>query len=284
MPIHEIVSSTFSRGKYIDLMPYQYGREVCTPGHAFGPFRRSQYLFHYIISGCGTLVASDESGRQTTYYLGQGEGFLIFPGQTNTYYADMDDPWEYIWVEFDGIRVKESLSLAGLSESSPIYRSDKAELRSSMEQEMRFLVDHQDASAFQLIGHTYLFLDSFLRSIVNQRAATTNRLQDLYVREAMSYIEQNYQNGITVEDIARQTGLNRSYFGKIFKSATDKSPQQYLIDFRMTKAAQLLKLTALSVGEVGRAVGYPNQLHFSRAFKGTFGLCPREWRRANTHA
>ena len=41
------------------------------------------------------------------------------------------------------------------------------------------------------------------------------------------------------------------------------------------------KLTALSVGEVGRAVGYPNQLHFSRAFKSTFGLCPREWRREN---
>ena len=265
-------------------MPYQYGREVCTPGHAFGPFRRSHYLFHYIISGCGTLVASDQTGRQTTYHLGAGEGFLIFPGQTNTYYADMDDPWEYIWVEFDGIRVKESLSLAGLSESSPIYRSDKDELRESMEQEMRFLVDHQDAAAFQLIGHTYLFLDCLLRSIVNQHSASTNKLQDIYVREAMSYIEQNYQNGITVEDIARQTGLNRSYFGKIFKAATDKSPQQYLIDYRMTKAAQLLKLTALSIGEVGRAVGYPNQLHFSRAFKSCYGLCPREWRRENARA
>ena len=281
MPMHEIVSSTFSRGKYIDLMPYQYGREVCTPGHAFGPFRRSHYLFHYIIAGRGTLVASDESGKQTTYHLQAGEGFMIFPGQVNTYYADMEDPWEYIWVEFDGIRVKESLSFAGMTESSPIYRADKTDMREVMEQEMRYLVDHQDASAFQLIGHTYLFLDSLLRSAVTPRATATSKLQDLYIREAMTYIEQNYQNGITVEDIARQTGLNRSYFGKIFKSATDKSPQQYLIDFRMTKAAQLLKLTALSVGEVGRAVGYPNQLHFSRAFKSTFGLCPREWRREN---
>lgn len=282
MPAHEIVSSTFSRGKYIDLMPYQYGREVCTPGHAFGPFRRSHYLFHYIISGSGTLVATDETGKQSTYHLSAGEGFMIFPGQTNTYYADMDDPWEYIWVEFDGIRVKESLSLVGLSESSPVYQTEKAEMRAAMEQEMRYLVDHQDASAFQLIGHTYLFLDYLLRSVLTQNAASTNKLQDLYIREAMTYIEQNYQNGITVEDVARQTGLNRSYFGKIFKSATDKSPQQYLIDYRMTKAAQLLKLTALSVGEVGRAVGYPNQLHFSRAFKSSFGLCPREWRRVNT--
>ncbi|WP_204565465.1 AraC family transcriptional regulator [Collinsella tanakaei] len=281
MPMHEIVSSTFSRGKYIDLMPYQYGREVCTPGHAFGPFRRSHYLFHYIISGSGTLVSSDVSGEQTTYHLQAGEGFMIFPGQVNTYYADMDDPWEYIWVEFDGIRVKESLSFAGLSESSPVYRAEKTDVRETMEQEMRYLVDHENDTAFQLIGHTYLFLDSLLRSVETPHAASTSKLQDLYIREAMTYIEQNYQNGITVEDIARQTGLNRSYFGKIFKNATDKSPQQYLIDFRMTKAAQLLKLTALSVGEVGRAVGYPNQLHFSRAFKSAFGLCPREWRREN---
>ena len=49
----------------------------------------------------------------------------------------------------------------------------------------------------------------------------------------------------------------------------------------MGKAAELLKLTALPVAEVGRAVGYPNQLHFSRAFKGVYGVSPREWRREN---
>ena len=67
----------------------------------------------------------------------------------------------------------------------------------------------------------------------------------------------------------------------MFKAATGKSPQQYLIGYRMGKAAELLKLTALPVAEVGRAVGYPNQLHFSRAFKGAFGVSPREWRREN---
>ena len=207
MPIHEIVSSRFSRGKFIDLMPYQYGREVCTPGHAFGPFRRSHYLFHYIISGCGTLVASDESGKQTTYHLQQGQGFLIFPGQTNTYYADMDDPWEYIWVEFDGIRVKESLSLVGLSESSPVYQTDQDDLRDLMEEEMRYLVDHEDASAFQLIGHTYLFVDYLLRSAVTPAQLVHEQAAGpLCARGHGPTIEQNYQNGITVEDIRAANG------------------------------------------------------------------------------
>ncbi len=79
--------------------------------------------------------------------------------------------------------------------------------------------------------------------------------------------------------MAGSTGLNASYFGKVFKEATGKTPQQYLIGYRMAKAAELLKLTSMSVAEVGAEVGYPNQLHFSRAFKSVYGLSPRDWRR-----
>lgn len=49
----------------------------------------------------------------------------------------------------------------------------------------------------------------------------------------------------------------------------------------MTKAAELLKLTSLSIADIGNAVGYPNQLHFSRAFKNTYGTSPRSWRNEN---
>ena len=48
--------------------------------------------------------------------------------------------------------------------------------------------------------------------------------------------------------------------------------------YRMVKATELLKLTSLSIAEIGSAVGYENQLHFSRAFKSIYGVSPREWR------
>ena len=146
---------------------------------------------------------------------------------------------------------------------------------------MRHLVAGGDYSTLALVGHTYLFLDALLRSVDRPKANVTSKVQDFYLREAINFIVAHYQEDITVEDIARQAGLNRSYFGKVFKAAMGKSPQQYLIGYRMNKAAELLKLTALSVGEVGRAVGYPNQLHFSRAFKNVYGTSPREWRKHN---
>ena len=284
MPTHELEFSTFAHGHFVDLMPYQYGREQCEPGHAFGPAQRNHYLFHYIISGRGMLMTTREGGSKADYLLSEGEGFLIFPGQITTYVADLDDPWEYIWVEFDGLHVKDDLEEAGLVLSSPIYRSQSSELRERMVEEMRYLVSNRNASAMHLIGHTYLFFDYLVRSVAHPSEQQASRLQSFYIREAIGYVKENYQSDISVEDIARQTGLNRSYFGKLFKSVVGKSPQRYLIDYRMAKATELLKLTALPVAEVGRAVGYPNQLHFSRAFKTVFGLPPREWRRRNVDA
>ena len=70
-------------------------------------------------------------------------------------------------------------------------------------------------------------------------------------------------------------------FGKIFKDGIGKSPQEFLLNYRMIKAAELLKLTKLSIKDVGNAVGYPNQLHFSRAFKNIYGISPRDWRNQN---
>jgi AraC-like DNA-binding protein len=118
-------------------------------------------------------------------------------------------------------------------------------------------------------------------SIASLKLKKGGRLRDFYVREALNYIEQNFHNDISVEDIADNCGLNRSYFGKIFKESTGRTPQEFLLNYRMTKAAELLKLTKLSVGDISNAVGYDNPLHFSRAFKNVFGISPREWRNQN---
>ena len=206
---------------------------------------------------------------------------MIFPRQINTYVADSHLPWEYVWVEFDGLRAKEIIKIAGLTPDSPVYHAHSKELREEMKKELIYMAEHGNESPFHLIGHLYLFIDYMSRSSASMRLSSEGSVRDFYIKEALSYIEQNFQNDISVEGIAEVCGLNRSYFGRIFKDAVGKSPKEFLMDYRMVKAAELLKLTTLSIGDVGNAVGYPNQLHFSRAFKNTYGVSPREWR--NTH-
>ena len=277
----EVIFSIFPRENFIDLGLYQFGWEQCDPSHSFGPAARNHYLFHLCLSGTGTLFANNTKGELITYQVKSGQGFMLFPHQICTYIADHEIPWEYVWVEFDGLRVKESIDSAGLTQNSPIYRSRHKNIAETMKSELLYLVNHKDESPFHLIGHLYLFIDSLIRSSSSTQIGSGNSLRDFYIKEAFSFIEQNFQNDISIEDIAACCGLNRSYFGKIFHQNMGKTPQEFLMSYRMTKATELLKLTELSIADVGNAVGYPNQLHFSRAFKNIYGLSPRQWRNEN---
>lgn len=277
----EVIFSVFPSENFVDLGLYQFGWEQCTPSHSFGPAARNHYLFHYCLSGTGTLIADNSRGESISYQIRSGQGFMIFPNQVCTYIADHKIPWEYAWIEFDGLRARETVTLAGLSPDQPVYKARYKDIAETMKNEMLYIVTHKEESPFHLIGHLYLFIDSFVRASTSTQINKGNRLRDFYIKEAFSFIEQNFQNDISVEDIAASCGLNRSYFGKIFHETTGKSPQAFLISYRMTKAAELLKLTELSIADIGNAVGYPNQLHFSRAFKNVYGIPPRQWRYDN---
>lgn len=277
----EVIFSVFPSENFIDMGLYQFGWEQCDPSHSFGPAARNHFLFHYVISGTGLLIAMNSNGESVQYSIKSGQGFMLFPHQICTYIADNQIPWEYAWLEFDGLRVKQTIEMAGLNINNPVYKARYKDIAQTMKDEMLYIINHKDASPFHLIGHLYLFIDALMRSSNSTQITKGNTLRDFYIKEAISYIEQNFQNEITIEDIAKFCGLNRSYFGKIFHENIGKTPQEFLISYRMTKAAELLKLTDFQIADIGNAVGYPNQLHFSRAFKNVYGKPPRQWRYEN---
>ena len=236
---------------FVDLGLYQFGRENCDPAHSFGPAIRNHYLFHYILNGKGTFFWQDARGHEHEMRLKAGQGFLISPRQITTYVADERIPWEYCWLEFDGLRAKESLEIIGLSVNNPIYNPVHPEFSQIMKEEMLYIVRNKKEAPLHLIGHLYLFIDALMRS-VKENQPTVSKVKDYYIKEALAYIEHNYMNDISVESIAESSGLNRSYFGKIFKESVGKSPQEFLINYRMIKAAELLRRTRYSINERDR--------------------------------
>lgn len=102
---------------------------------------------------------------------------------------------------------------------------------------------------------------------------------EFYLIKALDFIDTNYQDDISVEDIASSAGLNRKSLYAVFKSLTGFSPKDYLIYYRMCKATALLKDANLSVETVAVSVGYSDQFHFSKEFKKNVGLSPSVYRR-----
>lgn len=241
--------SVFPNESFVDMTLYQYGWEPCKPMQSYGPYIRNHYLFHYVISGKGTLVSVNSSGINKTHSLSAGKGFLASPGQIVTYYADKDEPWEYAWLEFDGIKVREYLLNAGLDINSPIYVPKTFAMSCQVRDEILYIAKNSDAAALNLIGHLYLFMDSLISTSVRQHSKPGGKVKDFYIKESLTYIEQHYHENITVEDMANICGLNRSYFGKMFRESTGFSPQEFIIHVRMSKASELLKARTKPLGK-----------------------------------
>jgi AraC-like DNA-binding protein len=271
----------FQNENFVDLSLYQFGYEECDPLHSFGPAIRNHFLFHYIFSGKGKLMSTDEQGTVREYALSAGQGFLIWPLQHNFYSADAKDPWVYAWIEFDGLKAKELVAEAGLSFNHPLYTSSNPEDREKMKNEIFQIVKNKDGPPLALIGHLYLFMDAFISSSSARKKTTGGSLRNFYARESLSFIDQHYQNDISVEDIAEYCKLDRSYLGKIFRSVLNTSPQEFLIRYRINKACEIMKTTDHTISETSLMVGYQDQFTFSKAFKNIMGKSPRDWRNAN---
>ena len=271
----------FSDERFLDLTVYQYGYEKCEPLHSYGPFVRNHYLFHYVISGKGMLSVTEENGS-SVYQIGPRSGFLIDPGRINVYSADQKFPWEYVWIEFDGLRAKELMEEAGLSNDHPVFHPVSVTAADQLRDAMLRLTQYPDNSRpLGIIGQLYLIMDALIHGSANKKRLQGGKLSRFYAQEALSFIEQNYALPITVEDMANRCNLDRSYFGKVFKDMIGQSPQDFLIRYRMSKATSLLVSTSLSIGDISVQVGYPNQLHFSRAFRNIYGMSPRQYRQQN---
>lgn len=94
-----------------------------------------------------------------------------------------------------------------------------------------------------------------------------------------SYIEHRLSDDISLDDLAKQTGLSRFHFIRAFRATFGLSPYKYLVSCRIDRAKQLLLQTALPINEISSALGFSNQQRFASAFKNAVGITPTTFRR-----
>lgn len=110
-------------------------------------------------------------------------------------------------------------------------------------------------------------------------AAVESNTGSLYVRKAVEFIQNNYCNPIHITDIADYVCINRSYLYTLFQKELGMSPQEYLTNYRLTQAAELLVITDISIESVALSCGYSDPLVFSKAFKAKNGITPSRYRK-----
>lgn len=101
--------------------------------------------------------------------------------------------------------------------------------------------------------------------------------KEKHIEMAKEFMIQNYHKGITIADVAKKVGVTSNYLANIFSSYQQKAPKNYLTEIRMEQAKKLLATRKYKVKDVGKLVGYENQLHFSGEFKKYTGKSPMDY-------
>lgn len=259
-------SSILNASNYNDLNLCECGREKCIANKQFEYTVKQYHLIHYILSGKGYFEINGQK-----YALNMGELFYIPPRCSAHYYPDVDTPWSYCWLGFDGAMAPSFIAACGLSSQTPVFNDSYGQLRGYF---------YNIWDRFQQVGYldvkclglTYEMLAQF-NEIANIKSSILPS-RESYVNVAKAFIWHNYQFDIKITDVADSVGLNPNYLSNIFTEVEGISPKKYLTRLRMQKACDMLRSGQSKVKDIAKKVGYDNQLHFSAEFKKAVAVSP----------
>lgn len=222
-------------------------------------------------------------------YVRKGRGSVSFDGKTvnvkendlillNTYKPHIYETksgWETLWIHFDGNSSKQFYELLyerfgfviSLGESKVIQRTlmmviDGYKKEKPLPEALVSSYIHRILSEIMLLSSNYTLPE------INP------------VLDAITYIENNCRNKISINDVASFVKISPFHFSRIFKKETGYSPYEYIIKTRIDRAKVLLKQSKLQISEIAFQVGFNSESNFINTFKKSEYFTPGEFRNA----
>ncbi|MDG0792342.1 helix-turn-helix domain-containing protein [Cohnella ginsengisoli] len=116
-------------------------------------------------------------------------------------------------------------------------------------------------------------------ALIEQYARMSSRAHDATLERAVRYIQDHYEQQLSVEQVAEHVRLSASYVNKLFKERHGTTINEYIIELKIGRAKRLLTDTDLVIEEISQQIGYNTLSYFTRLFKTKTGMTPGQYRR-----
>ena len=153
-------------------------------------------------------------------------------------------------------------------------------------QELMFYLHRQALGNEFLITKTFYEIWEIIMTRFNE---TGDFSRDEYVNKdvhnevlkaMMNYVDKNYMNNITLNEIASAGGVSKSLCNKIFSKYTQMTPIEYIMHFRTRKVADLLQEGDMSMTQIAEKTGFSNASYMAETFKKFYRFSPREYKKS----
>ncbi len=122
-------------------------------------------------------------------------------------------------------------------------------------------------------------LFEYMASLLGQYACSAGKIASAPVQKAKEYISVHYNEKITLQDVADTVYLNPQYLCELFKQETGINFSDYIADYRIQVAKDLLRDPQYKIKDINYMVGYKDSKSFTKLFKKTVGISPMEYRK-----
>jgi len=234
----------------------------------------NSYLIVYTVSGRGNLKYKDKM-----YSVGPGTFFFINCYSYQLYEALRDEPWEILWVHFNGSSTSEYYHHYSKRKSPVEIVHQNSEVPTFIKQLINLQQEDGTSLKAEIISSKIiveLLTSVLLNDIENYRPQF---VAPDYIIKMKKELDLNFNKKITLDILSQLFAMNKYQLAKEFKQFTGLSPNEYLINRRITKAKELLKQTDHSISSISHDVGIENVSHFINLFKGRVDSTPLSFRK-----
>lgn len=272
MKEYKETSSTTLLKSLSDLTIYNAGYEECEPKHSYGPTFREYHLLHFVLEGQGTLTID-----QHVFYIHKGDMFLIPAHKVAYYQADEKQPWCYAWIGYLGINAaKYTHQLQG--KAADIYVVHNLQVQTYYELIQKIMDTTGNSTSMYLKTNSLLFTliaNLYEELHIHEDVKSASTLSD----EIKYYMDLNYPQDIRISDIADTFHIHPNYLSRIFSEKYQISPKKYLLNLKLKKACELLLTSDYPISVIANAIGFKDQLAFSKLFKKNMGISPTDYKK-----
>ena len=218
------------------------------------PHGYPDYHLLITVSGEGVLRKSDGSYRLTPDIL------MIHGAGMPLEYAPTKKPWVTAWLTFNG---KDASKL--FRHPFGIYSvKNRTEIIHKIEEIINLPEARRQSNGKKLLREVFMLIDE---GLAFPAVAPIGETQNVPIEKMCAYIEENYQNRITIADLCSVAECGKTKVNDLFKQHFNMSPIEYIIRFRIRAAEELLKISPeIPVHEVAKQCGFSSASHLHRYF------------------
>lgn len=228
----------------------------------------------YCIEGKGELTI-----RGQLYHIVPGDVFLIHAYEGHRYQSRTKE-WLVDIIGFEGNICDSLLETLGISESGVYHIANPAIIRDSIE---KIYAATQTEGKYKKLIYSSLIYDTLIQlsTVLSKVDGTVATPDNVLVSSMIDYMECNYQNPITLDDISAYVGKTSEYLCGLFKHETGMTIISYLTVLRINQARIfLVQYPEKKASEIGAMCGFQSSSYFGKIFKQYCDVSPSAYRLA----